>query len=147
MELAVRRISAAETRQLRHRVLWPHLSSPEVCVIDIDDREDAFHVGVFTDERLISIGSFFALESPRLAMKPQYRLRAMATGPEFRRLHAGDSLIQFALQELRLRGVAVLWCDARLVAVPFYEQLGFKKFDDVYEVPLIGPHHFMWKEV
>jgi hypothetical protein len=41
----------------------------------------------------------------------------------------------------------VLWCDARLVAVPFYEQLGFKKFEDVYEVPLIGPHHFMWKEV
>ena len=147
MELAVRRISAAETQQLRHRVLWPHLSSPEVCVIDIDDRKDAFHVGVFADERLISIGSFFAIESPRLAMQQQYRLRAMATDAEFRRLHAGDTLIQFALQELRLRGVAVLWCDARLVAVPFYEQLGFKKFDDVYEVPLIGPHHFMWKEV
>ena len=147
MELAVRRISAAETRQLRHRVLWPHLSSTEVCVIDIDDREDAFHVGVFADERLISIGSFFAMDSPRLSMHPQYRLRAMATDPEFRRQHAGDTLIQFALQELGLRGVAVLWCDARLVAVPFYEQLGFKKFDDVYEVPLIGPHHFMWKEV
>ena len=147
MELSVRRISAAETRQLRHRVLWPHLSSPEVCVIDIDEREDAFHVGVFADERLISIGSFFAMESPRLAIQPQYRLRAMATDAEFRRLHAGDTLIQFALQELGLRGVVVLWCDARLVAVPFYEQLGFKKFDDVYEVPLIGPHHFMWKEV
>jgi GNAT superfamily N-acetyltransferase len=147
MELAVRRISAFETRQLRHRVLWPHLSSPEVCVIDIDEREDAFHVGVFADERLISIGSFFAMESPRLAIQPQYRLRAMATDAEFRRLHAGDTLIQFALQELGLRGVVVLWCDARLVAVPFYEQLGFKKFDDVYEVPLIGPHHFMWKEV
>jgi hypothetical protein len=51
------------------------------------------------------------------------------------------------MQELGLRGVVVLWCDARLVAVPFYEQLGFKKFDDVYEVPLIGPHHFMWREV
>lgn len=147
MELAVRRIRAAETRQLRHRVLWPHLSSPEVCVIDVDDREDAFHVGVFADERLISTGSFFAMDSPRLSMHPQYRLRAMATDPEFRRQHAGDTLIQFALQELGLRGVAVLWCDARLVAVPFYEQLGFKKFDDVYEVPLIGPHHFMWKEV
>lgn len=147
MDLAVRRISAAETRQLRHRVLWPHLSSPEVCIIDVDEREDAFHVGVFADENLISIGSFFAMDSPRLSMRPQYRLRAMATDSAFRRLHAGDTLIQFALRELEMRGVAVLWCDARLVAVPFYEQLGFKKFDDVYEVPLIGPHHFMWKEV
>ena len=147
MELSVRCISAAETRHLRHHVLWPHLSSPEVCIIDIDDREDAFHVGVFADERLISIGSFFAMESPRLLIRPQYRLRAMATDPEFRRMHAGHSLIQFALQELGLRQVAVLWCDARLVAVPFYEHLGFTKFEDVYEVPLIGPHHFMWKEV
>jgi hypothetical protein len=66
---------------LRHHVLWQHLSSPEVCIIDIDDREDAFHVGVFADERLISIGSFFAIESPRLLIRPQYRLRAMATDP------------------------------------------------------------------
>jgi GNAT superfamily N-acetyltransferase len=147
MELTVRRISAADTRPLRHRVLWPHLSSPEVCIIDIDERRDAFHVGVYAEERLISIGSFFSMDSPRLLMQPQYRLRAMATDPEFRRMHAGDTLIQFALQELRLRRAAVLWCDARLVAVPFYEQLGFQKADDVYEVPLIGPHHFMWKMI
>jgi GNAT superfamily N-acetyltransferase len=147
MELSVRRISAADTHELRHRVLWPHLASPEVCVIDIDTREDAFHVGVFADDKLISIGSFFALQSPRLQQASHYRLRAMATDANFRRIHAGERLISFAVDELRDLGVEVLWCDARLVAVPFYEHLGFQKSDDVYEVPLIGPHHFMWKMI
>ena len=147
MQLEARFIEPSETRSLRHRVLWQHLSSPEVCVIDIDNRKDAFHVGVFCEGALISIGSFFCLQSPRLNHELQYRLRAMATDPDYRRMHAGEQLISFACEELSKRGVPVLWCDARLVAVPFYESIGFSKFDDVYEVPLIGPHHFMWKEL
>jgi GNAT superfamily N-acetyltransferase len=147
MNLTARFIESSETQSLRHRVLWPHLASPEVCVIDIDNREDAFHVGVFAEERLISIGSFFSLSSNRLSHGKQYRLRAMATDADFRRQHAGDALITFAEQHLRVLGAEVLWCDARLRAVPFYTSLGFQKFDDVYEVPLIGPHHFMWKEL
>ncbi|MFM2202306.1 MAG: hypothetical protein RL040_1506 [Bacteroidota bacterium] len=147
MSLSARFIEPAETQSLRHRVLWPHLSSPEVCVIDIDNRDDAFHVGVFQGESVISIGSFFRMSSPRLVQQNQYRLRAMATDPDYRRMHAGDYLLSFACEELRMRHVDVLWCDARLVAVPFYESIGFSKFDDVYEVPLIGPHHFMWKQL
>jgi predicted GNAT family N-acyltransferase len=147
MELTVRRISATETHDLRHRVLWPHLPSPEVCVIDIDEREDAFHVGVFSADQLISIGSFFSMHSPRLEHASQYRLRAMATDSNFRRLHAGEVLITFALEELHKLKVDALWCDARLVAVPFYEHLGFIKAPDVYDIPRIGPHHFMWKMI
>ena len=147
MQLTASFITPPETQSLRHRVLWPHLPSPEVCVIDIDNREDAFHVGVFHDGILISIGSFFCMQSPRLPHETQYRLRAMATDPDYRRMHAGEHVITFATEALRKRYVGVLWCDARLVAVPFYESIGFSKFDDVYEVPLIGPHHFMWKEL
>ena len=32
-----RSIAAAETRYLRHRVLWPHKPSPDVCTIDVDE--------------------------------------------------------------------------------------------------------------
>jgi len=147
MMLEARFIQPCDTQSLRHRVLWPHLTSPEVCVIDIDNREDAFHVGVFDAETLISIGSFFRISSPRLMQQYQYRLRAMATDPDYRRRHAGEQLIAFACEELFKRKMDVLWCDARLMAVPFYESIGFSKFNDVYEVPLIGPHHFMWKEL
>jgi predicted GNAT family N-acyltransferase len=147
MSLSARFIEPKETQSLRHKVLWQHLPSMDVCIIDIDNRDDAFHVGVFQDENLISVGSFFQMSSPRLQQHQQYRLRAMATDPDYRRMRAGERLIAFACEELRTRQVEVLWCDARLLAVPFYESIGFTKFDDVYEVPLIGPHHFMWKEL
>ncbi len=147
MQLSAKLISAADTHSLRHLVLWPHLDSPERCVLAIDEQADAFHVGVFVEDRLVSIGSFFALPSERLLLQPQYRLRAMATDPDFRRRHAGDVLIEFAAERLRLMGVRALWCDARLVAFPFYKSLGFSWHEDVYEVPLIGPHYFMWKEL
>ena len=46
-EVVVRRIPAAGTRELRHRVLWPHKPSPDVCVIDIDEAPGALHLGAF----------------------------------------------------------------------------------------------------
>ncbi|MGB2423487.1 MAG: hypothetical protein ACPH97_02060, partial [Flavobacteriales bacterium] len=47
MEVVVRRIPAVATRELRHRVLWPHKPSPDVCVIDLDEAPGAVHLGAF----------------------------------------------------------------------------------------------------
>jgi predicted GNAT family N-acyltransferase len=115
------------------------------CVIDIDDTEGAFHLGTFADGRLVSVGSFFSMASPKIQFNRYYRLRAMATHPDFRGMHAGAELINYGAELLKNLGVEVLWCDARLTAVPFYEKLGFSKLPEVYDIPKIGPHHFMWK--
>ena len=143
----VREISANQTRSLRHRVLWPHIEQEEDCVIDIDHREDAIHLGTFDGDKLISVGSLFAMNSPRLRHAMQYRLRAMATEPDYRGRDAGRVLIEHAVQLLRKTNIDVLWCDARLHATGFYERLGFSRFEDVYEVRNIGPHQFMWVEI
>jgi GNAT superfamily N-acetyltransferase len=143
----VREIPAEMTRSLRHRVLWPHIEKEEDCVIDIDRREDAIHLGTFDGDRLISVGSLFAMSSPRLPHEKQYRLRAMATDPDYRGRDAGRVLIEYAMNVLGKKGIDVLWCDARLHATGFYGKLGFSKFEDVYEVRNIGPHQFMWVEL
>ena len=145
--MEVKFISPEETRTLRHRVLWPHLDAVEKCVIDMDHREDAFHLGTYVGEELAAIGSFFQMDSSKLSITGMYRLRAMATSPAFRGKHAGQNLLLFAFEELRRRHIPVLWCDARLNAVGFYESLGFLKKSEIYEVPLIGPHQFMWIEL
>lgn len=145
--MEVRVIDHAQTHNLRHRVLWPHIQKTEDCVIDIDQRVDAIHLGVYSGGRLISIGSLFEMQSPKIQYSRQYRLRAMATDPEFRHLHSGKMLVEEAIQKLRAMGVEVLWCDARLNAVGFYTKLGFEMLPEVYEVKNIGPHHFMWFEI
>ena len=142
--MEVKSIKSSETRELRHLVLWPHIQRMEDCIIDIDDREDAIHLGVFYQNKLISIGSIFRMNSPKLSHKIQYRLRAMATHPDYRKLHAGHLLLKEAIRLLKQLNAEVLWCDARLHATGFYQKAGFSMLPDIYEVKNIGPHQFMW---
>lgn len=54
-----------------------------------------------------------------------YRLRGMATLPEFRNNHAGSSLIQKAEQILQERQANILWCNGRVTVANYYKRLGF----------------------
>jgi predicted GNAT family N-acyltransferase len=141
----VKIISPDLTRPLRHKVLWPHIKRTEDCVIDIDQRSDAIHLGVYDGEKIISIGSLFQMDSAKIEFEKQYRLRAMATDPDYRGQNAGRVLIEKSFELLKEKGVEVLWCDARKIAVGFYKSLGFSMLPEEYEVPKIGPHYFMWK--
>ncbi len=144
-EFTVRTIAAEDTRLLRYRVLWPHKARMEDCVIDIDGRGDAIHLGAFDAEgRLVGVCSLFEMATPKLTDDCQYRLRAMATAPEVRGQGAGAVLVEEAKRRIADMGYDVLWCDARKVALGFYERLGFDRIDEWYEVPLIGPHQLMY---
>jgi GNAT superfamily N-acetyltransferase len=143
-EMVIECISADLTRSIRHQVLWQHKPSLDVCVLDTDNVIDAFHLGVRFESELISVGSFFPQTHHHFYQDNVYRLRAMATLPNFHGRGSGRALIEFALQLLRERNANLLWCDARLSAVGFYQRLGFSVDDEIYEVPLIGPHKLMW---
>ncbi len=145
--IEVKQIAAADTKPLRHLVLWPHIQNEADCVIDIDNRHDAIHLGVFESGRLVSIGSLFEQLSPKLDFDKQVRLRAMATHPDARGKQYGRLLVEHALLLLKQKDYEVMWCDARIIAIGFYTSLGFNILPEVYEVPRIGPHQFMWKEV
>ncbi|MFN0033083.1 MAG: GNAT family N-acetyltransferase [Flavobacteriales bacterium] len=144
MNLQVRIVEPAACKPLRHLVLWPHIADEKDCVIDLDHNEGAIHLGTFDSGLLVSIGSLFQQSTPKLNTSNQYRLRAMATHPDYRGKHCGALLISEAIQLLKQKNVQVLWCDARLNAIGFYTSMGFQLLDEPYEVPCIGPHKFMW---
>lgn len=140
-------IPSLETRSLRYSVLWPHKSSLNECGLDIDDVEGTFHVGAFKNDELVSIGTFLVQKHQKFEAEKQYRLRAMATSPMVRGENFGKKVIEFAKQELKNRKIDLLWCDAREVAIGFYEKMGFKTIGDFYNVPQIGPHKLMYYEL
>lgn len=158
----VRRIPAEATRVLRHRVLWPHKASPEVCVIDIDHAPHAVHLGAFVPAeaatpwgidvpgmmgKLVGVCSLFDQHCQRVEVPwsegMDMRLRVMGTLPEVRGGGAGAALIHKAAQETLALGREVLWCDAREVAFGFYERLGFDYLNEMFDIPDIGPHRTM----
>ena len=159
-DFEVRVLRPEETRELRHRVLWPHKPSAQQCVIDLDETDHATHLGVFAQDDepwgvslkrhagvLVGVCSLF--DQPCIRCKVPWedhealRLRVMGTLPEVRGLGAGAALIAGASDEVLRRGKTVLWCDAREVAFGFYERLGFDFMNEVYELPDVGPHRTM----
>ena len=160
LPVRVKRVSSQDVRALRHRVLWPHKASPDVCVIDLDDAPHAIHLAAFANQNLpwglaahgqqgslVGACSLFDQPCERLAVPGRdgqsMRLRVMGTLPEARGWGAGAALIARAAEEVRSLGKEVLWCDAREVAFGFYQRMGFVFLNDTYDIPDIGPHRTM----
>ena len=71
----------------------------------------------------------------------------MATLAKSQKQGTAKALLDFAFERLQNQNQEILWCDARLMAIGFYEKMGFTKQGEMYEIPLIGPHYLMWKDV
>jgi ribosomal protein S18 acetylase RimI-like enzyme len=136
-------ITTEQTYPLRNSVLRPN-KPVESVFLEKDNDADTFHLGAFYEGKLISIGSFHQSDHSQFLQSNQYQLRKMATDPQFRKMNAGRQLIEFAFNELRNRKVELMWCNAREVAIGFYEKLGLKTANNFFEVPGIGPHKLMY---
>lgn len=142
----VQEIDSQLCYSIRNLVLWPHKKSND-CQIDIDHSEGAFHLGVFLENELVCVGSFFNQYNDKFSYSNQYRLRAMATLPKVQNRGGARVLIHFACNKLMQEGQELLWCDARITASKFYQKSGFSILGESYEIPIIGTHYLMYKKL
>ncbi len=143
MTLVIEVISATDTYQLRHQVLRPNQTLKD-CKYPLDFEELSLHLGAFVNNKLISVGSFYYERNDAFSDNDQYRLRGMATNPEYRSLGAGSKIMQHAIDNLGERNSDVLWCNARITVSDFYKKLGMKEHGEVFEIEPIGPHKLMY---
>jgi len=76
-----------------------------------------------------------------------WRLRGMATREDVRSLGIGAAVLDRVVRHVADHGGGLLWCNARLAAVPFYRRAGFVTHGETWEEPQIGPHVVMWRIV
>lgn len=152
--LHARPITAEAARSVRAPVLRAG-RPPETAVLPLDDDPATFHAGAFSDAgRLLSVATVypepmgeaaaFAPAGPKRTA-PAFRLRGMATLPEAQRRGAGRAVLALCRQHARARGSALIWCNARVGALPFYQREGFVAVGDEFEIEGIGPHYVMWR--
>lgn len=166
-QFEIRRIEWRQTLPLRQSVLRP--GKPETASHFLGDSDPRnFHLGAFPLDKAghcIGVASFHQealqhqepLFEPGSAMHPlegdwyiqsvPYRLRGMAVDAGFRRRKIADRLLQAAEQELIRRGSGLLWFNARLLAIPFYQQAGYEILSDLFEITDVGPHKVMAKRL
>lgn len=139
----IRRVDAASTRPLRQAVLRPHQRAEDL-VYPGDEAADSWHgAAVEADERTVGVASVYREARPGSAGTDEWRLRGMAVVADRRDQGIGAALLAVALEHALRRGGRLVWCNARIRAVPFYRRHGFEVVGEPFEPPDIGIHYEM----
>lgn len=144
--MEVKQIEAKDTYQIRHSMLRKDMPI-ETCYFDGDHDDNTFHLGAYKDNQLISVASFFLKNSPHFPEEYQYQLRGMATLESFQGKGSSSALLRTAFPIIKRNHVNLLWCNARVGAVGFYEKVGFELASDIFEIENVGPHYLMKKTI
>ena len=142
--IEIKQIKVEDTYKIRKEELRKNMDLSTQFAGDHD--EGTFHLGLFKDKELVSIVSF-TLSNYKEFSGIQYQLRGMATIEELQGKGMGKKLIGFALEILKNKNADVVWCHSRITAMDFYSKMKFEIIGEEFEIPPIGKHHVMFKEL
>ena len=144
--VSVRPAPFAAILPLRHAVLRPGRPI-ETAHFDGDDDPGTVHLAAALDGSGEVVGCATLMRCPWNDC-PAWQLRGMATRADLARRGIGTAVLRAAERVVREHGgPPLLWCNARLVAVPFYESGGWRVVSAAFDIPGIGPHHAMVREL
>jgi predicted GNAT family N-acyltransferase len=138
VRLELRRARIEELVDLRHEVLR-HGLPREAAIFDGDDAPTTRHYGAFDRGKAVGCAT---LMLNHWEGEPAWQVRGMATDARFRSRGLGAALLGMAEAELvgERSPVRLLWCNARVPAVRFYEKLGWAVRCEPFDIPTAGPH-------
>lgn len=148
---AVTRITIESVRlediiEIRHAVLrqgQPRSS----CYYPEDSYKHTIHFAAIKQETIIGCASLYKESHPDFKLKQSWRIRGMAVLETFQGKAIGSQLLQTCVNHAIAHKGDVVWCNARLNAVAFYKKEGFKIIGDEFNIPEIGPHFLMAKNL
>ncbi len=107
----------------------------------------SFHLGYFIDDKLVGIVSCGENNFEYQEEKEAYQLRGMAILGEYQGKSIGMKLCERVEEIAKVFQKEILWCNARVSAVGFYEKLGYQKKGEEFSLPYAGSHYVMYKEL
>ncbi|MGK0254158.1 MAG: GNAT superfamily N-acetyltransferase [Mariniflexile sp.] len=144
LNYSIKKISANDTYKVRHPVL--RAGKPfESCVFDGDNLDTTFHLGIYTDDQMIGICSFYKCNNDLLPEEFQYQLRGMAVLDNYQSIGLGKLLLSHGETLLKAQNTQIIWCNAREKAVNFYKKNGYSTIGTPFEIKEIGWHYMMYK--
>lgn len=144
--IVIHTIAPAEARPIRHKVLRAGLPF-NTTIWPEDDSPESIHLGAFWDGHLMGIVSLFHTAPPDGAPGPACQLRGMAVLEKARGQGLGKRLAEECIHRARAAGAATLWCNARANAKEFYARFGFQVIGEPFDLPDIGPHYRMLRDL
>jgi len=140
--LQIRRARADEIFPLRHAVLRPG-RPVTASVYGEDDR--AVHISAWDDDMLVGCATVFPDPWKGSDLQPAepaaWRLRGMAVDPSRHRTGVGRQVLDGVVATADEAGAPLLWANARVSALPFYEANGWVVVGDEFITADTGLPH------
>jgi GNAT superfamily N-acetyltransferase len=145
VRLELRRAGVEQLIDLRHKVLR-HGLPREAALFDGDNAPTTRHYGAFDGGTAVGCAT---LMLNQWEGEPAWQVRGMATDARFRSRGLGAALLRMAEAEVveERSPVRLLWCNARVPAIQFYEKLGWAVRCEPFDIPTAGPHVKMTKRL
>jgi GNAT superfamily N-acetyltransferase len=97
------------------------------------------HFGAYDGDELVGCATVFP--SAYDGEPDAWQLRGMAVVPDRQGQGIGAIVLAEAIETVRASGASLLWANARVTALAFYERLGFDVVGEVYDYgPARLPH-------
>lgn len=159
MNVDLELVATSASYPLRQAVLRPHQRVDEVSFPEDDHPSTATLAAVDrASGDVVGVATVFPEAAPfdttEVGVPPgpdtekrNWRLRGMAVREDLRGCGIGLLVLEAALDHVAESGCRLIWCNARVSAVGFYERSGFKTIGDEWIVPMSGPHVVMWRSL
>ncbi len=142
--IVFKELSAEDTYPIRKAVLRDGMTLSHEMLGDHEN--ETLHLGLFESDNLVCIASFMKA-SKDIFKGSQFQLRGMASANAAQGKGFGKLLLEEAELRLKNKGVDILWCNARTVAIDFYKKLGYQTLGTIFQVAQVGPHYLMFKKL
>ncbi|MCB0421227.1 MAG: GNAT family N-acetyltransferase [Bdellovibrionales bacterium] len=147
MTLELQCVPTSEIIPLRHLVLRPN-QPLSACFYPGDEDSNTVHIAGKIGDQLVSIASWYLESHPQISESSPWRLRGMATHPEFLKRGYGRDVFYFGIETLKEQHGHFLWFNARVSAAEFYQKLGCQALSTgTFNIPGIGPHILMGRKI
>jgi predicted GNAT family N-acyltransferase len=110
-----------------------------------DDAPTTHHFAAVLGDRVVACVTY---RRGTLDDKPTWQLRGMAVDDTIQKSGVGSKLIAFADSFVASQDYSdVVWCNARVPAIGFYQRLGWTVIGEQFDVLHAGPHVKMVKRM
>ncbi len=143
--IVVKQISFLDTYPLRIQVLRNGIA--ENYQFAEDQNGDTYHFGAFQNKKLVGIATLIKNIYNHQPQIIAYQLRGMAVEENLQDSGIGTLILKYIDEFLSNNDIDLVWCNARIKAIDFYKKMGYATKGDPFDIPKIGLHFIMYKEL
>lgn len=120
--MTISEVPYQEVLLMRHRVMYP---DKDVEYVKLPEDDKGLHIGVYEDDRLVSVMSVFLHGR-------EVQFRKLATDRDMQGRGCASALMKWLIDYTNDMKFDRLWCNARVNTAGFYEKFGYEETDNRY---------------